>query len=412
MFLPYDPNTPPLKPLNRYEERVAASTFVSPEAIDRCNKELRAIYPCGNPRLLRWLIECGMVMQNFSLGLLFVINVPRSTVEFSQAGGSAWNMLYIFGALLPQILVLVWSSPAVVRRHAMLKGTATMQYGIYRDTMEYMRQELVLRVDLMRRMDEKLNNLKKMYRAESDKDLHGRVPTHHRVGNTPKHPRSRQRHNSASALHLLFEHWDLDGSGTLSKEELRAGFNQFGPENGPNISDRELNHLFRAVDRELTGCITIANLETMLRETKRTVEKDNRALHGDDDTKDEYDDATEESLGRDEDGVARVGGGEGVHGWIPHTPGGGVEGGVREGKADLRRRATSDWTSVDTSVSGEHGLGLDDDDDDCNGDNGVGMSVLLNVQQGSLLGGSEGSEQQQITTIELVGGEARGEREV
>ena len=105
------------------------------------------------------------------------------------------------------------------------------------------------------------------------------------------------------------------------------------------------------------------------------------------------------------------GGGEGVHGWTPHTPGGKVEGGVREGKADLRRRATSDWTSADTSVSGEHGLGLDDDDDDnddCDDDDGVGMSVLLDVQQGSLLGGLGGSEQQQITTIELVGGSRGG----
>ena len=42
------------------------------------------------------------------------------------------------------------------------------QFSTYRDTMDYMRQELVLEVDLMRRLDEKLTNLKQLYRADSN----------------------------------------------------------------------------------------------------------------------------------------------------------------------------------------------------------------------------------------------------
>ena len=119
------------------------AALLSPESIERVNTTIaREVFPFGRHRFYHHIIEASMLIQNFSLGLLFVINIPAAHARFQETGNAA-DIVYIFAALLPQFLVMLVSSPAVNRHSAILSGVVNMPYTFYIEVIEHMQEELV-----------------------------------------------------------------------------------------------------------------------------------------------------------------------------------------------------------------------------------------------------------------------------
>ena len=108
------------------------AALLLPESIEEVNGKLaRAVFPFGRRQFYHHLIEASMLIQNFSLGLLFVINIPAAVNRFRKPKGNAKEIVYIFAALLPQFLVMLVSSPAVLKNNTILDGVTNMPYKLY-----------------------------------------------------------------------------------------------------------------------------------------------------------------------------------------------------------------------------------------------------------------------------------------
>ena len=108
------------------------AALLSPESIERVNTTIaREVFPFGRHRFYHHIIEASMLIQNFSLGLLFVINIPAAVNRFRKPKGNAKEIVYIFAALLPQFLVMLVSSPAVLKNNTILDGVTNMPYKLY-----------------------------------------------------------------------------------------------------------------------------------------------------------------------------------------------------------------------------------------------------------------------------------------
>jgi hypothetical protein len=146
------------------------------------------------------------------------------------------------------------------------------------EVIELMQEELVLRMDLFRRIEKALVFMKEKVMRSAIDDVHdaeakaggGGQGGGRRSGIKAK----LRRHNSTSAMGALFHQLDTNNDGVLSRDELRDGLNQFGSV----VSEKDLTLLFKSIDREVTGTISIKNMEQMLVETRNAVKADSDSM--------------------------------------------------------------------------------------------------------------------------------------